>query len=86
MKNKEQRKCISCNKIDKKENLIRIVKNKNGKISVDFEQKADGRGAYICKNEECLSKMIKSRKLNKSFKQEINIEDYEKLRGVIVDK
>ena len=86
MKNKEQRKCISCNKIKPKENLIRIVKNKQGKINVDFEQKQDGRGAYICKNEECLNKMVKSKKLNRSFKQEIDFEVYEKLRGVIVDK
>ena len=85
MKNKNQRKCISCNKIGQKDEFIRIVKNKDGLISVDLSKKAEGRGAYICKNEECLNKMIKQKKLSKSFKQEINTEIYEKLRGVIVD-
>lgn len=86
MKSKEQRKCVACSIIKPKNDLIRIVKNKKGIIDVDIMQKAEGRGAYICKNEECLNKLIKSKKLNKSFKQEIDYEIYDKLRGVVVDK
>ena len=33
LKNKNQRKCISCNKIGPKDDFIRIVKNKDGLIS-----------------------------------------------------
>lgn len=58
-----ERTCIGCNlKKDKKE-LIRIVKNKNGEIKVDLKGKLEGRGTYICRNEECLNKSIKNKKL-----------------------
>ena len=62
LNNINRRKCISCNKIGPKEEFIRIVKNKNGLINIDLSKKAEGRGAYICINEQCLNKMIKQKK------------------------
>lgn len=86
MKNLPQRTCMGCNlKKDKKE-LIRIVKNKEGNISIDRTGKAQGRGAYICDNIECLNKVIKSKRLEKALDTKISEEIYENLRGVIVDK
>ena len=55
-----QRKCIACQDRDNKKELIRIVKNKEGEIFIDLTGKANGRGAYICKDCECLKKAIKS--------------------------
>ena len=55
-------------------------------LFVDKTGKAEGRGAYICNNVECLEKAIKSKRLSKSFETEINNEIYESLRGVIIDK
>lgn len=72
-------------KKDKKD-LIRIVKNKDGNISIDKTGKANGRGAYICNNVECLEKAIKSKRLEKTFEEKIDNEIYENLRGVIIDK
>lgn len=86
MKSLPQRTCMGCNtKKDKKE-LIRIVKNKEGNISIDRTGKAQGRGAYICDNIECLNKVIKSKRLEKALDTKISEEVYENLRGVIVDK
>ena len=48
--------------------------------------KKNGRGAYICKNEDCLNKVIKTKRLEKVFEKEITSELYESIRGVIVDK
>ena len=86
MKSLPQRTCMGCNaKKDKKE-LIRIVKNKEGNISIDRTGKAQGRGAYICDNIECLNKVIKSKRLEKALDTKISEEVYENLRGVIIDR
>ena len=84
MKNQPQRTCMGCNvKKDKKE-FIRIVKNKEGQISIDRTGMAQGRGAYICDNIECLEKVIKSKRIEKIFDMKISEEIYENLRGVIL--
>ena len=86
MQNLPQRTCIGCNiKKDKKE-LIRIVKNKDGTITVDKSGKESGRGAYLCDNIECLEKALKNKKLEKSFQMKIEKKVFEELRGVIIDK
>lgn len=86
MKKIPQRTCLGCNEAKPKNELIRIVKQSDGKIFVDKTGKAEGRGAYICNNGECLEKTIKSKRLSRSFETEINNEIYESLRGVIIDK
>lgn len=86
MKKIVQRMCMGCNtKKDKKE-LIRIVMNKEGNISIDKTGKLSGRGAYICDNVECLEKIIKSKRLERIFETKIDEEIYKNLRGVIIDK
>ena len=77
---------MGCNSKKDKKDLIRIVKNKEGVISIDKTGKANGRGAYICPNIECLEKAIKTKRLEKIFGTKISEEIYENLRGVIVDE
>ena len=79
MKELPKRKCIGCNEIKPKKELVRIVKNKEGQIFIDKTGKANGRGAYICKDSECLKKAIKTKALNRAFKVEVSDEVYEKL-------
>ena len=81
-----ERTCIGCNEKRKKKELIRIVKDKEGNISIDEIGKSNGRGAYICKNIECLEKAIKSKKLERSLKTKIDLQIYESLRGVMIGK
>ena len=84
-KKKPLRTCMGCNNPKEKNELLRIVKSKEGEISVDLTGKKSGRGAYICKNEECLKKLIKSKRLENVFEIQIAPEFYEDLRGVIVE-
>ncbi len=86
MKKIPQRTCIGCNVQKNKKDLIRIVINKEGEISIDRTGKANGRGAYICDNIECFEKMIKSKKLEKSFERKISDDIYEALRDEFVNK
>ncbi len=76
MKNIPQRMCVSCREKKEKKDLIRIVCNKAGELSIDINGKLEGRGAYICKDIKCLEKTIKTN----SYK-----EFYDKLRGVIIE-
>lgn len=73
------RKCVGCNEQKTKKELIRIVKSKEGEISIDFSGKAHGRGAYICPDEECLKAAQKRKAFNRAFQQEIPQDIYEKL-------
>ncbi len=83
MGNLPERTCIGCNSKKNKKDLIRIVKNKNGEINLDLKGNLEGRGTYICKNEECLDKIIKNRKLVKNFNVNIDDNVYESLREII---
>ena len=86
MKNIPQRTCIGCNSKKDKKDFIRIVKDNQNNITIDRTGKANGRGAYICDNIECLEKAIKNKRIEKSFKMEIDVAVYENLRGVISGK
>ena len=86
MKRQPQRTCIGCNEKKDKNQLIRIVKNSNSEIELDRNGKKEGRGAYICDDEKCLEKIIKSKRLERIFEMKISEEIYESLRGVILDK
>ena len=66
------RKCIGCNESKPKGNLIRIVKTNKGEIFVDRTGKANGRGAYVCSDIECLHKAEKNKALQRVFSSEIN--------------
>lgn len=85
-KKKPTRTCMACNFQKEKKDLLRIVKSKEGIVEVDLTGKKNGRGAYICKSEECLEKVIKSKRLQRVLETEISDELYESIRGVIIDK
>ncbi|ONI46425.1 nucleic acid-binding protein [Candidatus Epulonipiscioides gigas] len=75
------RKCIGCGLMKPKDNLIRVVKSNLGAFSVDFTLKSSGRGAYICKNETCINKVVKNKGLDRAFKRKVSKEIYEILLG-----
>ena len=79
-KQKEKiRMCIVCRGQSDKKTLLRIVKNKNGEIFVDESGKANGRGAYVCKERECYEKLCKQKALNRAFKCDVPQEVYLKI-------
>ena len=61
------RMCLGCGEMKPKRELIRVVKSKEGDISLDLTGKKSGRGAYICKSVECFEKARKARKFERSF-------------------
>lgn len=75
------RMCLGCNEMKPKKELVRVVKTKEGEISLDLTGKKSGRGAYICKSAECLSKARKARRLEKSFSCKIEDEIYESMEA-----
>ncbi|MDD7182291.1 RNase P modulator RnpM [Peptostreptococcus porci] len=74
-----QRKCIACQERGDKKGLIRVVKNKDNEIFLDPSGKANGRGAYVCATKECLSKAIKTKAFNRSFKMDVEDDVYSHL-------
>ncbi len=75
-----QRTCMACQEKKDKRELVRIVRSPEGEISVDMTGKKPGRGAYICPNLECLNKVIKSKRLERSLETTISQEIYESLK------
>lgn len=71
--------CIACKESKVKKELIRVVKTDDD-FTLDFTGKLNGRGAYICNNDECMQKCIKGKMLSKAFKQNISNETYEKIK------
>jgi len=84
MKRIVQRTCMGCNLKKDKKDLLRLVLNKNGEFFVDECGKAEGRGIYVCKNEECLEKAKKTKRLEKTLGIKIDDELDKVLRGVIL--
>lgn len=71
------RMCLGCNEMKPKKELIRMVKSPEGEVSLDFTGKMPGRGAYICRDSQCLAKVRKSRRFEKSFSCKIEESVYE---------
>lgn len=77
--NKPCRMCMVCRERKPKTELFRVVKKSSGEIGLDLTGKADGRGAYICKEGNCKEKLLKSKALNKSYKINVSQEVYDKI-------
>ena len=77
--NKPCRMCMVCRERKRKNELVRVVKNKSGEINIDESGKAEGRGAYICKEGDCYTKIIKTKALNKTFHENVSPLVYEKI-------
>lgn len=81
MKNRKipLRKCLGCMEQFPKKELARVVRSPENKVFLDLTGKANGRGAYICKNAECLKKAAKSGRLDKVFEAKVPITVYEQI-------
>lgn len=75
------RKCVGCQEMKAKKEMIRVLKTEDEGIILDKTGRKNGRGAYICYSKECLEKAVKNKGLERSLKQPVSEEVYEKLRG-----
>ena len=80
------RKCIGCGEMKDKRELVRVVRSKEGEISVDLYGKKPGRGAYICRDVACLDKAQKAKRLERAFSTKIEPAIYEAMRKEIADE
>ena len=78
-----ERKCTGCGEKFKKIDLIRIVRTPDGKIEIDRTGKLSGRGAYVCRDVECLRRSRKARRLENNLECRIPDETYEALEAEI---
>ena len=74
------RMCIGCREMKPKKDMLRIVKNAEGKIFLDVKGKAPGRGAYICDSEACINKCCKQKQVNRAFSCAVSDEIYTAIR------
>ena len=73
------RKCVGCQEMKSKKEMIRVIRTAENEFVLDATGKKNGRGAYLCPDRECLKKAVKSRGLERSFKQAIPEAVYESL-------
>ena len=76
MKKTPLRMCIACRSELPKKEMLRIVHDKQGNISLDFTGKAAGRGAYICDNPDCIAKCVKNKLVGKALDVSVSEDTY----------
>jgi len=73
------RQCLGCRIMKPRSELTRAVKSPDGNVSLDFTGKKPGRGAYICRDTDCIKKVIKSNAISRAFKTQIS----EEITGIL---
>ena len=81
IKKKPERRCVGCGETKLKVELTRVVRSPEGEVTIDPTSKKSGRGAYICRDPQCLKKARKSKRLERSLSCEIPAEVYDRLEA-----
>ena len=74
------RKCIGCQEMKSKKEMLRILKTDNNEVVLDVTGKQNGRGAYICFSDDCLEKAVKNKGLERSLKMAVPAGIYDNLK------
>ena len=69
-----QRSCVACRQVRPKRELLRLVRTPQGVVCVDPTGKLAGRGAYLCRNEHCVERAVKQKKLSRALGVSVNEE------------
>ena len=77
------RMCAGCGEMKPKKELVRVVRSKEGEISLDLTGKKAGRGAYVCPSPDCLKKARKARRIERSFQCRIPEEVYDAMEDAL---
>ncbi len=73
------RMCVGCGEMKPKKEMMRVVRTPEDTFVLDVTGKKNGRGAYLCKNAQCLEKAVRGKGLERSFKVRIPEEIMESL-------
>ena len=79
------RRCLGCNEQMPKNQLLRVVRDPDGEVSLDFTGKKSGRGAYICKSVKCLKKAAKSKRIDKNLECTVPEEVYLRMERELLE-
>lgn len=80
-KHKPQRTCIICREVKDKRDLIRVVRTPAGSLIVDPTGKANGRGAYLCRQASCWEKSLQKQRLAQALKITLTPEELAELQA-----
>ena len=80
------RTCIACREEKPKREMLRVVRNAEGEIRLDFSGKLPGRGAYLCDSADCVAKLRRYRLLNKNFSCDVPEEIYLRIEEEFLGK
>lgn len=75
------RMCVGCHEMKPKRELQRVVRSPEGVVSIDPVGKKPGRGAYVCRNVECLKKARKFKAMERKFEAPIASEVFDRLEA-----
>lgn len=73
------RKCIATGEMKPKKEMVRIVRSKEGEISIDLTGKKSGRGAYLSKDKEAILLAKKKNILASQLEASVSDEIYDEL-------
>lgn len=73
------RKCVACQEMMPKKQLIRVVKTPEDEVVIDLSGKKSGRGAYLCGKVSCFKLANKNRALDRALKAAVQPAIYEQL-------
>jgi predicted RNA-binding protein YlxR (DUF448 family) len=79
-----QRKCVACQEMKPKKELIRIVRSPAGEIQIDLTGKKPGRGAYLCGKVACFKLAKKSKAFERALKTPVGMEIYDRLEAEFI--
>ncbi|WP_019152749.1 RNase P modulator RnpM [Robertmurraya massiliosenegalensis] len=77
------RKCVATGEMRPKKELVRIVRSKEGEVSIDLTGKKNGRGAYLSKDKEAILLAKKKNTLKNHLEVEINDSIYDELLELV---
>ncbi|MBS8263502.1 MULTISPECIES: RNase P modulator RnpM [Bacillaceae] len=77
------RKCVATGEMRPKKELVRIVRSKEGEVSIDLTGKKSGRGAYLSKDKEAVQLAKKRNILSKQLETQVDDAIYDELNDLI---
>ena len=75
------RQCVGCKQLKPKKELVRVVKNSEGEISIDLVGKKPGKGAYVCRDIECFKAARKAKSFERSLSCSIPAEIFDSMEA-----
>ena len=74
-----QRTCMACRKVNAKQELIRLVRISDGSVELDTSGKKAGRGAYLCRAQDCWEIGLKGGRLEYTLRTTLTQDNREQL-------